>query len=464
MTAKPPPNRRALVLPTNSLSKIAVALGFTIVVHLVTIAPINSLYAQNDSGEQPTTEDSKSESATNGKSASKEKVPPANDVTIYDQAAELGFDLNKLQSIDRKMTGLVKSGNVIGCSALILKDGEDVYFGKWGYQNKRQGIPVDRGTIFRIYSMTKPVTSIAAMQLVESGKLDLDAPIMTYLPEFAKLKVLETRNGKSVEVEPKRKMTTRDLMRHTSGLTYGFFGNTPVDQQYRKAGVLMTDISIKSTVKKLGDIPLLNHPGTKFHYSASTDVLGRVIEVASGMKFDAYLNESVFKPLGMTDTFFAVPNQKQDRFAQLYTSKAKGKLGVASPLHSIRFYNEDNSFFSGGGGLCSTIDDYATFCKMLLAKGKFGETQIVKPETIDEMFTNQLAKIERPPGRGFQFGLGFRAFPQGDFGWGGAAGTRFWVHPEKQTAVIYMMQIMPVKQSYGEIVRDAAYSALRKSK
>ena len=383
-------------------------------------------------------------------------------VLISDKAKELGFDPKKLASIDRKLTKLVSDGKVFGCSALIYRKGEEIYFGKWGYQNQRRQIPLDRDTIFRIYSMSKPITSIAAMQLAEQGKLDIDAPVTQYLPEFANLKVLERRNGQSVEVEPKRKMTTRDLLRHTSGLTYGFFGNTPVDQKYRRAGVLVTDLTLRSTVSKLASIPLLHHPATKFHYSASTDVLGRVIEVASEKTFNDYLKANVFQPMDMNDTFFSVPTAKQDRFSQLYKPDSGGKLIPASPLSSIRFVNEANEFYSGGGGLCSTVDDYLTFCKMLLEKGKGGNQQIVKPETLEEMFKNQLGKIENSPGRQFKFGLGFRVFPQGDYGWGGAAGTRFWVHPKKDMAIIFMMQIMPNSgRKYGELVRDAAYAAMR---
>ncbi|MFK7765965.1 MAG: serine hydrolase domain-containing protein [Mariniblastus sp.] len=391
---------------------------------------------------------------------SEQNKNPIKEVIISDDAAELGFSVKKLESIDRKMNGLVRSEAVVGCSALVLKDGKEVYFGKWGYQNKRKKLPIDRQTIFRIYSMTKPITSIAAMQLVEQGKLDLDAPITTYLPEFAKLKVLDERGAKPVEVDPKRPMTTRDLMRHTSGLTYGFFGNTTVDKKYRESGVLMTDISIKSTVEKLANIPLLHHPGTRFHYSASTDVLGRVVEVVSGKQFDEYLKENVFQPLEMSDTFFSVPEEKQDRLAQLYAPK-NGELKPASPLQSIRFVNEDNIYFSGGGGLCSTIDDYLKFSKMLLNKGELDGKRIVKEETIAQMFTNQLGKIEQSPGASFKFGLGFRCFPKGDYGWGGAAGTRFWVNPEKQLAIIYMMQTMPNRSKFAETVREATYSALR---
>lgn len=391
----------------------------------------------------------------------KEKTVGAAESIVSNRASELGFDLRKLNSINRNMSAKTKKGEIVGCSALVWCKNEEVYFGQWGYQNQRKEIPIKRDTIFRIYSMSKPITSIAAMQLVEQGKLDLDVPITTYLPAFANLTVLENKTD-AVEVAAKRKMTTRDLMRHTSGLTYGFFGNTKVDQQYRRNGVLATDLDLESTVGKLAKIPLLHHPGTKFHYSASTDVLGRVIEVVSQQSLDDYLKAHIFDPLQMSDTFFSVPTEKQDRFAQLYKPNQEGKLAAAHPLQSIRFYDQNNAFFSGGGGLCSSIDDYLKFCQMLLGEGKANEKQIVKAETLKQVFSNQLIKIEQPPGRRFKFGLGFRIFPQGDYGWGGAAGTRFWVNPEKELAIIFMTQIMPYgRRNLGESVRDAVYSSLR---
>lgn len=386
----------------------------------------------------------------------------ASRVEISKEAEELGFDIKKLESIDRKLSKLLKDEKLVGCSALILRNDQNVYFGKWGFQNRRKETPVDRNTIFRIYSMTKPVVSVAAMQLVESGRLELDAPVSQYLPEFKDLKVLETKNGKSAEVPPRRSMTVRDLLRHTSGLSYGFFGNTKVDQQYRRAGVLITDLNLKSTVNKLASIPLLHHPASQFHYSASTDVLGRVIEVVSGQSLAEYLHTHIFVPLEMTDTYFTVPKAKQDRLAQLYKPGTQSKLTPASPLQSIRFVDEDNQFFSGGGGLCSTVDDYCRFCQMLLNEGQLSGKKVVENTTIQQMFTNQLVDIERSPGRSFQFGLGFRISPQGDYGWGGAAGTRFWVNPDKQTAVIFMTQIMPYgNRNYGEMIRDTVYSAIR---
>lgn len=384
-------------------------------------------------------------------------------VSISEDAEELGFNIKKLEKIDKDYSNLLKRKKIAGVSAIVTRKGQEVFYGQWGYRDREKEIPLDRNSIVRIYSMTKPVTTVAIMQLVEQGKINLDEPVSIYLPEFESLKVLESqKGGGSKEVKPKRAMTTRDLLRHTSGLTYGFFGNTEVDQQYRKAGVLITDFTIKSTVEKLGKIPLQNHPGSRFHYSVSTDVLGRLVEVASGEKLDKYFSTHIFEPLGMVDTFFAVPREKQERVMQMYANRKGKPLEVAAMHHSIRIMSPNNKFFSGGGGLCSTIDDYLAFSHMLLNKGLVGEKRILGEKSIEQMFTNQLAKIDNPPGRNFEFGLGFRCFPKGDFGWGGAAGTKFWVHPENETVIIYMIQMMPNEgRKYDPIVRDGAYSALR---
>ena len=398
--------------------------------------------------------------SASAQSSASEELPKT--VTIADNANELGFNVKKLQTIDKKYSNLLKREKIAGVSVLVSRKGQEVLFGQWGYQDREKEIPLDRKSIVRIYSMTKPVTSVAVMQLVEQGKIDLDVPVSKYLPEFESLEVLEVVGRKEKKVKPRRPMTTRDLLRHTSGLTYGFFGNTAVDKQYLKAGILVTDFNIKATVEKLGKIPLQNHPGDRFHYSVSADVLGRLVEVVSGEKLNDYFQSQIFDPLGMVDTFFSVPKEKQGRVMQLYANRRGKPLEVAAWHHSIRIMSENNKYFSGGGGLCSTVDDYFAFSQMLLNKGTLGEKRIVSEESIDQMFTNQLAKIDNPPGRGFKFGLGFRCFSEGDFGWGGAAGTKFWVHPEKETTIIYMIQMMPNEgKKYHEIVREAVYSALR---
>lgn len=370
-------------------------------------------------------------------------------------SAQRATPKNPFRTLDRVMQAAVDDGKVIGHSALGFHDGEEIYFNKWGQRDKEKGLEIERDTIFRIYSMSKPITSVAVMQLVEADKIDLDEPVSTYLPELGDRRVLDGDR----EVAARREITTRDLLRHTSGLTYGLFGNTPVDQAYRKNGILLIDRNLEQMVEKLGKLPLLHQPGQRFHYSVSTDVLGRLVEVVSEQRFDDYLNEHIFQPLEMNDTFFTVPEDKQDRFAQIYAGE-DGDLKAKSAMSSYRFLNA-NDFDSGGGGLCSTLDDYLQFCKMLLAGGTLNDKQILKKDTIDEMFTNQLAEIDERS-RNFKFGLGFRISPRGDYGWGGAAGTRFWVNPEKQTAILYMVQISPYgNRNWGDRFRDAVYNAIK---
>lgn len=370
------------------------------------------------------------------------------------QGPNEGLDSGRFATVDRLLDEAVSDEKVIGHNALVYKNGDVIYYHEAGMQNKLKKQPLKRDSIFRIYSMSKPITSVAVMQLVEQGKIDLDAPISKYLPALGGLKV---GIGEQQE-EAEREMTPRDLLRHTSGLTYGIFGNTPVDQAYRRAGILFMDENIEAMVDKLGKIPLLHQPGTRFHYSVSTDVLGRLVEVASGERFDDYLNENIFKPLEMKDTFFTVPKEKQDRLAQIYEGK-DGKLKPKSPMSSIRFVTP-NDFDSGGGGLCSTIDDYLQFGKMLLGRGTLNGKQLLKPETIDEMFKNQLLEVKQNS-RAFKFGLGFRVFDEGDYGWGGAAGTRFWVNPKQKMVILYMVQINPYgRRKWGDQVRDEVYQAV----
>lgn len=360
----------------------------------------------------------------------------------------------KLRRIDKVMRAAVDDENVVGHSALVFREGEVIYYNQWGQRDRESQLAIERDTIFRIYSMSKPITSVAVMQLVEAEKIDLDEPISTYLPELGEMTVLQ----RGEEVRAKREMTTRDLLRHTSGLTYGFFGDTEVDKAYRRKGILVLDKNIERTVEKLSEIPLLYQPGQRFHYSVSTDVLGRLVEVVSEERFDDYLQKHIFEPLGMDDTFFTVPANKQDRFAELYEGR-EGNLRKKNALSSFRFLNA-NDLDSGGGGLCSTINDYLEFSKMLLAGGTLNDHQILTQESIDEMFKNQLKDVEQNSRR-FKFGLGFRIFPEGDYGWGGAAGTRFWVNPEKQLVILYMVQVSPYgNRNWGHRFRDAVYDSL----
>lgn len=372
-----------------------------------------------------------------------------------------GFDAEKLSELDALFSKDVEDEKMFGCMALVARNNEVVYAKTFGMRNQERELPVTEDSIYRIYSMSKPITSVAIMMLVEEGKIELDAPVSKYLPEMANLKVLEEadgEDGEAVEVDAKREITVRDLLRHTSGLTYGFFGNTGVDQKYRAAGLLSRNPDLADFVTKLSKIPLQYQPGTRFHYSVSTDVLGRVVEVASGQGFDEFLAERIFEPLKMVDTFFTVPKDKQDRFAQMY-SRRDGSLRPANALSSYRFLNE-NDFHSGGGGLCSTTRDYYRFCQMLVNDGELEGVRLLKPETIQEMTKNQLEEIGGSS-RGFQFGLGFSIDGQGRYGWGGAAGTRFWVDPVNDVIGIFMVQINPYDGgNYERSMKQIVYAAM----
>ncbi len=388
------------------------------------------------------------------------------------------FDVQRLDAINVFMEKAVEDGVIAGSSALIFQDGKEAFFNTWGYQNRESKAPMDRDAIFRIYSMTKPITSVAAMQLVEQGKMKLDDAVSQYLPEFENLQVVALdKPDQAVDKEP-RTMTVRDLLRHTSGLSYGFFDVThPVDQKYLLAGVLVTDKTLADTVQKLGSIPLKYAPGTYFEYSASTDVLARLVEVVSGEPFDDYLQENIFNPLNMNDTHFVVPKEKQSRLVTMYSDDGSGGLVLTDPAETRKFINNRNRFFSGGGGLCSTIDDYLSFMKMLMNNGETSAGHcVIKPATLQEMFSDQLDGIEKPPQGGrhagtpwgvenFRFGLGFSiAEPKcgTDYEWGGIAGTRFWVNPESGTAMIYMVQVFPlVGHDLSSDFRRLVYEALK---
>ena len=372
----------------------------------------------------------------------------------------ISFSTNGLQRLDSFMSEATDSGSVIGTSVLVLQDEEEAFFKTWGYQDRERGISISRDTIFRIYSMTKPITTVAAMQLVEQNKLGLDSPVAKYIKSFSGLKVAgSNKDSESNDVSNQSSMTIRDLMRHTSGLTYGYFDVTnPVDQIYLKDGGVHSSKSLEEMVAKLSKIPLKHPPATQFEYSLSTDVLARVIEIVSGDRFDQYLKKNIFDPLEMNDTSFYVPVNKRDRLAVMYSDDGQGELEITDSETSSQFLDSANQMFSGGGGLCSTIDDYAKFARMLMREGEGPNGKVLNAESIAQMFTNQLAGIKLPPrtllnqdapwtADNFTFGLGFSIenSPFGtDYTWNGIAGTQFWVNPESGTIILYMVQVFPL--------------------
>jgi CubicO group peptidase (beta-lactamase class C family) len=362
--------------------------------------------------------------------------------------AEVGLDATKLADIDKRVAKMIEDEEFPGATVAIARNGKLAYLKSFG--------TFEKDSLIRIYSMTKPITVVAALILMEEGKLSLDDPVSKYLTGFDALKV--HRSDK-----PAKPMTIKDLMRHTSGLSYGLFGNTAVDKAYRKQDVLGKDTTLAEMAKKLSEIPLLFEPGTRWHYSVSIDLLGRVIEVVSQQPFDEYLEARIFKPLGMRDTGFSVPDAKLDRFVPCCGPACR----VIEAVETSRF-RQTPKMLSGGGGLVSTISDYVTFGLMLDAGGTWNGKRILKPETVKLMTTNQLPdEVEAWGGTGFGLGVSVQlkdsAFrgPAGVWGWGGAASTTFFASPKDRLTVVTMIQRMPMWYGLDRAVRAAVFQALQ---
>src|SRR5215831_11444685 len=299
---------------------------------------------------------------------------------------ELGFASDHLERVTKAFQGYVDSGQIPGAVVLIARKDKVAYFQAFGYRDREQKIPMTFDTIFRLASMTKPIVSVGAMMLAEEGKLDIAAPVSQYLPEFKDLKVsveqVDAATGKKETVlqSPVRPMSVQDLLRHTAGLVYGPpIGNGPIPDAYRDANVSDRNQTLAEFVTKISKLPLANQPGEVWEYSMATDVLGRVIEVASGMELDAFIDERITKPLGMTSTGFYVREADRDRIAQPQTDAASGKR---PPMFDAA---QKPKWFSGGGGAVSTAADYLLFCQMLLHDGSVGSIRLLSPSTVNLM-------------------------------------------------------------------------------
>ncbi|MHC4096841.1 MAG: serine hydrolase domain-containing protein [Planctomycetota bacterium] len=378
---------------------------------------------------------------------------------------DVGMSTEKLTQVKPAVQAFIDNEKIAGASVIVARKGKIVLFETLGMMDKEAKKPMKQDTILRFYSMTKPVTSVAAMMLYEEGKLKLDDPVSKYIPEFKGLKVY-VESGKHAEQE--REMSVRDLFRHTSGLTYGFFGNTPVDKMYRAGSVFDWDSSLQDMIDKLSEIPLLYQPSTKWHYSVSTDVLGYLVQKISGQSLDKFFRTRIFKPLKMKDTAFHVPAKKVDRFAVCYGPNLTGGLRIVDDPNKSRYLKKP-SILSGGGGLVSTARDYIQFCQMLLNKGRLDGKQLLRPETVEMMTTNQLPDSVRR-GKDGGFGLGFSVrlkdgkFPKGEYGWGGVASTHFWISPKHDLIVIALSQYMPFSARLENAVKPIVYDSILSSK
>lgn len=408
---------------------------------------------------------------------------------------QVGLSKERLARIADVIKQDIAEGELAGASAMIIRNGHIAYSENFGYADREKKKPIADDTIYRIYSMSKPITSVGLMMLYEEGRFSLDDPVSLYLPELGDLRVaVDTTDetgpsfnipendptGKpapanidtNIETVPSnRDMSIRDLMRHTAGLTYGFFGNTDVDQMYQKMGILLTDKSLDDFTKKLGKLPLLYQPGERWHYSVSVDVQGRLIEVLSGQTFDVFLKERIFDPLGMADTGFYAPADKLARLSQLYSPAKNGK-GIEPALPFIsRNFTAKPALFSGGGGLVSTTMDYARFAQMLANGGELDGVRIISRKTLELMTKDhcQDAQIDMRAG-GSTFGLGFgivedqglsgQLVSEGSYSWGGAAGTLFWVDPEENLVGLYMMQTLGPQKPFNRKYQQMVYQAI----
>lgn len=385
-------------------------------------------------------------------------------------ATPAGFDTDKLAKVSKKVQSLVDQQAIAGAVVLIARNGKVALHEARGVSDIKSGAPMKKDTIFRIYSMTKPITTTAVMMLIEEGKLSPSDPVSKYIPELKNLKVYASKKN---DQKATKAMTVSDLMRHTSGLSYGFTGG-PIARIYREKRVLARDSSLKQMIDKLSTIPLQAEPGSSWVYSVSIDVLGRLVEVVTKKSFSEFVHDRIFVPLGMKDTGFYVPKNKSQRLTSQHSRIASGKLRVSEPGDSSPFQKKP-IHESGGGGLCSTANDYFRFCQMILNGGELDGTRLLKAETVAMMTTNQLpASIpnigigDNRKGIGFGYGFAVRKMESdwgfggraGEIGWGGAASTHFWISPKDRLIVITLRNFMPYEWTLEKELKRLIYESL----
>jgi CubicO group peptidase (beta-lactamase class C family) len=374
------------------------------------------------------------------------------------------------QTLRDQLRQSIESARVAGAMHLVFKDGKEVFFDAAGYRDIDDKLPMQRDTIVRIYSMTKPITSVAAMTLWEQDKFELDDPIAQFIPAFKQATVLQRDGEQWKAVPPKRPITVRDAFRHTTGYGYGGGGNPAFESHYKREqlgyrppiAMMPPAMTIRAAADALARVPAFHHPGERFTYGFSTDLLGRLIEVWSGQPLDEYMEQAVFEPLEMSDTGFSVRKENAGRFASCHS----GGLSIIDKAATSPFV-DGFEFLSGGGGLISTIDDYAKFCQMMVSEGRATGKQILRPRTVEMMFTDQLQDTSGD----FRFGLGF-AIADITIGrgkgqrkakqpfWAGYASTDFRLVPEENLFQIFIRQTVPSQHGLAKEQIDVVYSAI----
>lgn len=396
---------------------------------------------------------------------------------IYNQ----GFSAARLDVLSAKINKDVSDARLPGAVILVARNGNLAHAETIGVQDPKTKAAMRRDSIFRLYSMTKPIVSVAAMMMVEEGKIFLAEPVSKYLPELGNLKVGVERTdagGKKIlDIVPAaREMTIHDLLRHTAGLTYGFEGKSLVKDEYKKNRIDGVEQTSAEWIEKLSKLPLQSQPGSKWEYSIATDVLGVLLERVSGQSLDALLAERIFRPLLMKDTAFSVEPVKQSRIAEPFEIDPVLKVKIS--LNDIR---KPPARFSGGSGAVSTAEDYLRFAQMLLNGGELDGVRILSPKTVDYMLADHLSGVRAtlPPGSaapgprpGYGFGLGFAIRTEmGEAGtlgtpgiadWNGLGGTNFWIDPREKLAVIWMAQAPGLRPHYRQLIPNMVYGAMMK--
>jgi CubicO group peptidase (beta-lactamase class C family) len=403
--------------------------------------------------------------------ASAQELPTA-------KPADVGLSAERLERITQLLRDDSQKGTIPGAVVMIVRNGKVAYFESIGALDPQTKAPMRKDAIFRIYSMSKPITTVAVMMLYEQGKITLDEPIAKYIPAFKDMKVgIETKgeDGKpKLELtEAKKPITIQDLLRHTSGITYGFFGDLLVKKAYLDANIRDGDFDNAEFAERVAKMPLAFQPGTTWDYSHSTDILGRLVEVVSGKSLYQFEKEHILDPLGMSDTsFYVADTAKHARIAEPFQNDRI--FGIGSEFNDPRPVRK---WESGGGGMVSTVADYARFLMMLRNGGTLDGKRYLGPKTVAYMTSDHTAGVIVPgpyylPGPGYGFGLGFAVRKEtgvaltpgsvGDYNWGGAGGTYFWVDPKEDMFVVYAMQSPSQRVHYRQVLRDMVYGAIEK--
>lgn len=409
-------------------------------------------------------------------------VSGQNSKTLFTKAtspAVAGFSEERIKRIDQTLQSWIDQKQMNGCVAFISKNGKIVYNKAFGYDNMEKGTPMRTDHIFRIMSQSKAITSVAIMMLFEEGKVLLNDPISKFIPEFKNPQVIKSFNLKDTSwvAEPaKREITIKDLLTHTSGLGYAQIGSAEAKAMYHKyqvpGGIAFHGMVLGDAMKRLGKLPLFHQPGEKYTYGLNNDVLGYVVEVASGMSFDKFLRTRLFEPLGMKDTYFYIPKDKQNRLVSAYHQYAEGLTMMPEKMTIVEdvyrdYPNLDGTYFSGGAGLSSTIYDYALFLQMLLNGGSYNGKQFLSRATVRMMISNQL---EESVIGADDFGLGFgltnekeassTPLSEGSFEWGGMFATTYWADPKEGIVALIFRNIWPSTFDAATRFKILTYQAL----